>query len=241
MKLFQKLIKVLKKFKLKQVKSLLNGKEINLTGDNTTITSNNFNVDRQGNMNCNNARIVGGSLELGGDSSSSNLILKGLQDDWGEFRAAIFPAGYSILQNDTWNLFEAGVSKVNNKIMGEIQVNDEGYNSNTTVRATGIVTPSVTQTSLEENKKNFEKLLEGLNIVLNTDIYKYNLKVEDEKAKKHIGFVIGDKYNYSKEITSLNNDGVDIYSMVSVAYKAIQEQQEQIEELQAKIKELEDK
>lgn len=100
---------------------------------------------------------------------------------------------------------------------------------------------SFVQTSLESKKENFEKLLNALEIIKNVDIYKYNLKSESNKAKKHIGFVIGDKYKYSKEITSLENNGVDIYSMVSVAYKAIQEQQEQIEELQRKIKELEEK
>lgn len=35
------------------------GKEINLTGDSTTITSTNFSVDKNGNMSCNNANIKG--------------------------------------------------------------------------------------------------------------------------------------------------------------------------------------
>ncbi len=232
---------------MKQAKSLLNGKEINLTGDNTTITSNNFSVDKNGNMTCNNARFVGGNLELGGSSEMSNLILKGYEDvSWGEFTNSLFPAGININADNDVSVFDLGLVQVSgpsigNHIMAQLIMQDKENTSETIIDPLGITTPSVTQTSLEENKKNFEKLLEGLNIVLNTDIYKYNLKSEGEEAKKHIGFVIGDKYNYSKEITSLNNDGVDIYSMVSVAYKAIQEQQEQIEELQRKIKELEDK
>ena len=72
----------------------------------------------------------------------------------------------------------------------------------------------------------------------NIDIYKYNLKSEEDSTKKHIGFVIGDKYNYSKEITSAENDGADIYSFVSVCCKAIQEQQEEIEILKEKINKL---
>ena len=91
---------------------------------------------------------------------------------------------------------------------------------------------SLTQTSKAESKKNFEKLQNGLDIVKNTDIYKYNFKTEEDDNKKHIGFVIGDKYKYSKEVTSKENDGVDVYSFVSVCCKAIQEQQEQIEKLQ---------
>ena len=97
---------------------------------------------------------------------------------------------------------------------------------------------SLTQTSQVEMKKNFEKLNSGLDIIKNVDIYKYHMKSQDDKDKKHIGFVIGDDYKYSKDITSNENDGVDIYSMVSVCMKAIQEQQIQIEELKNEIKKL---
>lgn len=90
--------------------------------------------------------------------------------------------------------------------------------------------------SLEKMKKNFEKLENGLKIVNDTEIYKYNMKYENDNEKKHIGFVIGDNYKYSKEITSDKNNSVDLYSMIAVAYKAIQEQQEQIRKLKEMIK-----
>ena len=70
------------------------------------------------------------------------------------------------------------------------------------------------------------------------DIYKYNLKNEEDGTKKHIGFVIGDNYKYSKELTSNNNDGVDIYSLASCCLAGIKEQQKIIETLQQEIKEL---
>ena len=92
--------------------------------------------------------------------------------------------------------------------------------------------------SLESMKKNFEKLENGLDIVKSTEIYKYNFKSQKDNDKKHIGFIIGNDYKYSKQITSTNNEGADTYAMVSVAYKAIQEQQELIEQLQNEIKEL---
>lgn len=41
------------------IKFLLNGKEINLTSDNTVIKSNNFNIDKNGNMSCNNGNFSG--------------------------------------------------------------------------------------------------------------------------------------------------------------------------------------
>lgn len=109
----------------------------------------------------------------------------------------------------------------------------------TEITPNGIVTPAVTQTSLESAKKNFKRLESGLDIIKNIDIYKYNLKNEEDNTKKHIGFVIGDEYKYSKDITSKNNDGVDLYSFVSVCCKAIQEQQAEIEMLKDKINKLE--
>lgn len=105
-----------------------------------------------------------------------------------------------------------------------------------------ITTPYVTQTSLQESKKNFEKLQDNaLNILKTIDIYKYNLKSEKKTDKKHIGFVIGDDFKYSKEVTSLDNQCVDIYSFISLCCKAIQELSTKVEELENKIKEMEEK
>ena len=99
----------------------------------------------------------------------------------------------------------------------------------------GITTPSLTQTSQEQYKKNFERLTNAKEILKNTDIYKYNLIDDKDTDKKHIGFVIGDKFNYSKEITSKDNDGVDIYSMVSVLWQVVKEQEEEIKLLKERI------
>ena len=98
---------------------------------------------------------------------------------------------------------------------------------------------SLTQTSEEKYKKDFEKLNNALDIIKNIDIYKYHMKEENDTDKKHIGFVIGDKFNYSKEVTSKENDSVELYSYISVCCKAIQEQQEQIKQLQERIERLE--
>ena len=101
---------------------------------------------------------------------------------------------------------------------------------------------NIHQGSKKELKENFEKLNgeDALKIIENTDIYKYNLK-EDNKAKrkkKHIGLVIGDDFNYSKELTDVEEEGVDIYAMTSVCLQAIKEQQKQIEDLKKEIEEL---
>jgi hypothetical protein len=61
--------------------------------------------------------------------------------------------------------------------------------------------------------------------------------MKNEDGKKHIGFVIGDDFKYSKEVTNQNNDGVDVYSFVSLCCQAIKELQEEIKELRGKINE----
>ena len=119
-----------------------------------------------------------------------------------------------------------------------ISKNTNGDQTWTDITAEGITTPTLTQTSLEEKKKNFEKFENGLDVIKNVDIYKYHLKEQNDDDKKHIGFIIGDDYNYSEEITSSDNSGADLYSMISVVLQAVKEQQVIIEALQNKIKEL---
>ena len=116
--------------------------------------------------------------------------------------------------------------------------NQADYNNVSTIKPTGITTPVLTQTSLAEAKKNFELLKSGLDIINKTDIYKYNLKFQKDNDKKHIGFIIGDEFNYSQEVTSQENNSVDLYSMIAVAWKSIQEQQAQIKQLKEEIKSL---
>ena len=93
--------------------------------------------------------------------------------------------------------------------------------------------------SLEKLKKNIKKYDLGLELIKNTDIYTYNYKNEDDKFKKHIGVVIGDKYRTPKEILNNSNDGTDTYSMVSVCFNAIKQLNAKIETLENKIKEME--
>lgn len=128
---------------------------------------------------------------------------------------------------------------------GYLMVNNSS--GNTTIDLTGssgvVSCVRVVQTSQEKNKKNFELYDNALEEVLKTDIYKYNLFNEKDSEKKHVGFVIGENRNYSHDITAVDEEGkeigVDDYSMISVLWKAVQEQQEQIEELKNKLNKLE--
>lgn len=88
-----------------------------------------------------------------------------------------------------------------------------------------------------EVKKNIEKYSKkAIEEIKNTDIYEFNYKIEEDNDKKTVGAIIGNGYHCSKEIIANNGEGINTYSMISVAYKAIQEQQEQIEQLQSKDK-----
>lgn len=219
---------------MKQVKSVLNGKDINLTGDNTIITSNNFNVDKYGNMSCNGAvmndvKINSGNLNLIGTETTPTIEITDYSNNSLEMYSSSFVMDYDYLNTRVTNYIQKGGYYV------------EGDGSSTTVWYNGIETPTLTQTSLEESKKNFEKLQDNaLDILRTIDIYKYNLKNEQDTDKKHIGFVIGDNYNYSKEVTSLDNKGVDNYSFTSLCCKAIQELSRKVEELENKLKEKEE-
>lgn len=225
-----------------QTKSVSNGKEINLTGDNTTIKSNNFNVDKNGNMVCknatvngkitsNDATITGGKITISGKGDSTDLLRISEQNNTSHF-SYIQPIGAGFVYGSSDNAVYIGAGSTS-----LVSVSDN--NGTTDITGAGIRTPILTQTSLESKKKNFEKMNDSaLEIINGIDIYRYNLKTENDKDKKHIGFVIGDKYNYSKEVTSLDNTGVDNYSFTSLCCKAIQEQQKQIEELKKEIEKL---
>lgn len=113
--------------------------------------------------------------------------------------------------------------------------------SSTTISPSIIRTPELIQTSKESIKKNFEKFSNGIDLIKNADIYSYNLKIEEDTDKKHIGLVINDlggDYKTPEEVIDKNNDGIDLYSMVSISWQAIKEQQTIIEGLKKEIEEL---
>lgn len=223
---------MLKKFKLKPIKLVLNGKTISLTGDNINIDSNNFSVDENGKMTCSDAHITGGNINMTGDDTTPAITIKSYDEDTLE----MYPSNFYM----HYNYSESKISQFLQKY--GYTVKDETSEEETNVFTYGITTPTLTQTSREENKKNFEKLENALNILKQTEIYKYNLKSQKDGDKKHIGFVIGKNYKYSHELTAEDDSGkeigVDNYSMTSVLWKAMQEQQEIIEQLQKEVKEL---
>ena len=226
----------------------LEGKVIDMTADDIIIDSNRFNVDSKGNMSCSNANITGGDVTLKSESDSVSKLRVETDDE--NVYTEIRPAGVRTVYNGTILFWANATGTVIRNSHGKtvlfagnsIYIDDDYSSNQYPISLTGsdgnISCVTLTQTSSEENKKDFEKLENALDIIKATDIYKYRFKNEDENHKKHIGFVIGNDFNYSEEITSANNNEVEIYSMLSVTYKAIQEQQEEIETLKNEINKL---
>lgn len=95
--------------------------------------------------------------------------------------------------------------------------------------------------SLAEKKTDIEKYNhKAIEEIKKTDIYYYHYKEDTENCKKRVGAIIGENYNCSKEIIGTEGKGIDLYSMLAIAYKAIQEQEEKIEQWQEKEKQKEE-
>lgn len=219
------------------VLNILAGNTLNLTSKNININSDTLNIDSNGNMtltgeeNVANIKIVLGTnknryitinparLVFTNNSTGNEIVL---------YNAS----------NGAWIQLNSGNRKISILNNGQdfTSITLEDSINETIVESSGIKTPVVTQTSLAEQKKNFEKMQNNaLEIINSIDIYKYNLKGEEDMDKKHLGFIIGEEYNYSEEVTSNDNTGVDNYSFTSLCCKAIQEQQLQIEQLQKEV------
>ena len=231
---------------IKAEKISLSGKTLNLE-DDIEIISENFKVDKNGNMEANNGRFIGGEIILNG-GTNENPVFKVQVDDNGSEYTIINPTGLTINKSAS-----AAVS------IGDIGANDmllsvdgdgSTFRINTSSQKCDLISMDLSvlgnvtangynYNSLESIKKNIEAFKENaINIIKNADIYEFNYKTENDKDKKHIGFIIGKNYNTPKEVVAKNNESIDIYTMSAICWKAIQEQQKQIGEMQKEIEKL---
>ena len=205
--------------------------KINING--TVSANGNFKVNTYGNMECKNATFTGGKIKLSqADGGIPNFFI-----------------GNSIGYTSDFALIDAGevelydVSKECQILLDtaskQIYISENYVGGNTSwIFPDKMQSPSFVQTSKAESKKNFEKFENALDVIKNIDIYKYNLKTDKDGTKKRIGFVIGDDFKYAQELTTPDNEGVDAYNVASACIKAIQEQQEIIEDLKKEINSL---
>ena len=192
------------------------------------MTCNNANVT--GTITSSNATITGGSVLLNG--YSGNQLIKVQKNNSNSTMSYITPDVIAI--NGNGDYVELGCQGT-----PSIDVFRNG-STGTYITHSNVITPQVIQTSRESVKKNIEEYLDSaIDIVKQSTIYKYNFKDEQDTDKKHIGFIIGDKgghYKTPNEVISVTNEGIEHYTMTSILWKAVQEQQELIENLQKEIK-----
>ncbi|MDV8951214.1 phage tail protein [Leuconostoc falkenbergense] len=86
--------------------------------------------------------------------------------------------------------------------------------------------------SLAEYKQNINVSdISGLDEINKSTIYNYQLKTSPDKQE--VGLVIGDGYDISQIV--VDGDGVNQYRMVTIAWKAIQELTQQVNELKQEL------
>ena len=117
-------------------------------------------------------------------------------------------------------------------------VNVTNGTNSSKIEPTKMQSQAFNNNSLEELKKNIEKQENVMDIVKNSEIYKFNYKDENNDDKKHIGFIIGKKYNTPEELLNKEKNAIDIYSMASINWKCTQEILEELKNTKEELEEL---
>ena len=207
----------------------LDGKQIDLTGDNISIKSSNFSVDKNGNMECNNAQmnnitINGGTIDLS-ESRAGGTV---------RFRITS-PTSQSYMTSEASYYGQECAVGIYGNGGGFIECKKSGGTS-TDINYNGITTPKLTQTSLESIKKNISKFTKNaIDIINNSDIYEYSLKSDKDEDKKMIGFIIGEGYRTPNEVISKEGQAVELYSAIGILWKAVQELSARLEQLEKEV------
>lgn len=211
--------------------NLLAGNTINLTSKNIIISSDKFSVDKNGKVSCSDINITGGKIDM--NYTGGTDVLRVIENN--------NTGKMSYMTSNTMAINYNGAHVENYISSGGARIDVWVENgSGTYIKNTGIETPKLTQTSLKSKKKNIKKLnVNALDLIKNSDICLYNLKGEKAKSKKHIGLVIGEGYNCPDEVISEDGQGVEQYSMTSIAWKAIQELIQENNNLKQRIEKLE--
>ena len=209
----------------------INANKINLNGSVTA--NNNFKILTDGSMEATNGKfsgtissgtIQGGSIDVNASYTELNPYIR-VNDS--------ASTGSEPVMTSIWS---NGLSCIDYRLGYEPVIRTEGPSGGyAQLKGNHCDAFAFNNVSLADKKKNFEKMLDAIEIVRNGDIYKYNWKTEKDEHKKHIGFVIGENYNTPEEVINENRTGIDTYAMISVLWQAVKEQQEEIESLKEMI------
>ena len=236
----------------------------NLQLEGFTSINGNFTIDEEGNMICNDATINGAviangenfSVDADGNVICNSATMKNVTCENFTIKNSTIQEGYIELKSTNGNSSFSVTDTSTDRLNSELSANTLNFNSNLDrgvaqigvdmasgngfMSVTGIAEcGNLIQTSAKEKKKYIKKIdKNALNLINNSDICQYQLKGEQATGHRHIGLVIGEDYNCPDEVISEDKKGVEIYSMIALAWKAIQEQQETIEVLKNSIENL---
>ena len=229
----------------------LEGKEIDLSADNVSIASDALSINAEGEMKLvdtgsdNNEPTF--TIEKGDGTDVTDAITKIFSDAIileSKFIESSMISLYFHNARPNFNILEPDVG-VTSIMAGSISLNAYNnqifYSNYSETYIDNLVYGSISQRSLATLKKNIKKYdTSALDLIKNGDIYEFNYKTEKAEDKKHIGYVIGEGYNTPQEFISNDGKGIDTATVVGILVKAIQEQQEEIENLKKEMEELKD-
>ena len=202
---------------------------LNLEGINSAIIC--------GNVNMASADVLGGIM-FSDVNSQENLLTIMPQTELDYPQINILDKVFFFKNEMGTNTLRIGLQSSNNCLL-----TDEGYIACNQLYVTGDIytVGQVSASHFDDRstlniKKNIKKYNKSaINEILNTEIYEFNYKIENNNDKKTIGAIIDKNYKCSNDIINNKNDAISLYSMISVAYKAIQEQQVIIKRIEKKV------
>ena len=235
-------LEVRKKVDADEVVSTINqsAEQITLKSNRLVVESDNFQLSENGNVTCKSATME--------DVVCKNFTIKNstIQEGFIELKSTGGNSSFSVTDTSTDRLnseLSASLLNFNSNLSRNVaQIGVDSASGNGFVSVTGVAECSnLVQTSKKEKKKYIKRTdKKAVELIRKSDICQYQLKGEKPTGYRHYGLVIGENYNCPNEVISESGKGVEIYSMVALAWKAIQEQQEIIENLEKRIKEMEE-
>ena len=213
----------------------LNGKTLNLTSDNIAIKSNSFNVDTNGTVTARDINITSGKILLEGGSSNNPNFQVGNQEKH------TYIVGDGIVVDA--NRASIAVGRNNQAVLGTTYDGNNtslslSGNANIILRSDdgSVTASSYKYNSLKKYKKDIKKYTgNATDIIKKSNIYSFKYKYQN---KDTIGFVIDNPEDTPTQIISEDGKSINSYSVIGLLWKAVQEQQEQIEDLKKEIEKL---
>lgn len=222
-----------------------------MTGEDIVIKSNNFNVDKNGNLVCKNASIIGGIIRLSSENQNNPKLIttdannSSIYATYGPWGQELYKGGTkvsTITQTEGDNGYYGATLYMKDTLgnygslgYDAIKVRSTAGNSSSMTAST-VSSQNFDNNSLFEMKENIEKIENEniIDLIKNTDICKFNYKGQKQQ---NIGLIIGGGFNTPNEVLNQEKNSINLYSMISLAWKAVQELTEKVENLENKSKE----